>query len=1167
MAKGRKSTKKATSAAANKTRGFTNTSLQITNNYLGGLIKDTYRSYLDPKFWTHARNAINNSTEGDVGVLGNEPANLECGIVPYTIIGAIHLYADEWIIFSTDNSNSEIGRFDDSECSYTTLVNDDCLNFNKQNLITGAAKENFDCTWQIYFDDGRNPSRSLNVDDIPYIQQIASIQGDPCIVYENVLPLQLDCDKIRLAPLMDTPCIRLIKGESGGQLRNGMYQAFIAYTVNGQVQGDYIGISNLQSLFDHDVNTGSLRLILDSDTVDQDFEEFELVILSNNQQEVVAKRIGLYSTNTVSIEIDFIDQALPTIPLSRIPLIRPAYEKSEQMYVVGDYLIRSGPTEQFDFNYQPLANQIKTEFIVAEYPANYYYNGGNKVGYMRDEVYSFFIRFIYNTGERSNSYHIPGRVARGNNPNNPEFIANKPAPGNLRAGAEDAQATGNDVLDTGERNFQVYNTARLETFSLNPAPSNIVGAIGGPVDLNDPVDPGRLIARGEMAYWQSTEKYPNKPEVWNSTYTDPNTNINIGNTSQEIFDLCGKYIRHHKMPNEDCGEALYLTDNNNSNEKIRLLGVDFSNIRRPVFNDGTPILNIVGYEILRGSREGNKSILAKGIFRNMREYFPVQGTTFSTGNIINKTLYPNYPYNELDGYEYQAANGTFSGPGDVFFWQPETISFPNGVQGIPINVDPALNQDNSSYPNTINPNAPKGAPPLTGYRKDVFTFHSPELSFKRPFLNAFETRLYAQRNGESSGRFINSERHPGFKLLRNNAIIFSALLGMGYGLQNLQGKTSRTVLPIQMNYLGFVGPHRFESETSNGKISNSKFTKGTNSGRMTYEPDYDGTPVNRNLAGDEVEEMGAVAPGLNEESKEIAEASAGEAAEQNEETHASAFGQTADVDFSGGVKGVIKDLADIKNGIFNKNFVSLITNQDASLGELISANTFSELADAHLTTAGSLPGTTGGGTTITIEGGLAERLPTVMRAFYGLSMYFNAVADGGQQIIEAILNFSSFYNLDLKYISEGFYYNTDPIAPDTRFRSQNLDAAYIGSSFQNFGDGFSNRLFKINNLFRPNTVAIQTDDDLPDPLSVIDNSRISLGRVTDEDATTNRQRFRAYKYLNNTWKRDISVNYGGLKFQFENQYGQLEGIRQVPIRDCVRKFKPRGGPEKTGPMK
>ena len=51
---------------------------------------------------------------------------------------------------------------------------------------------------------------------------------------------------------------------------------------------------------------------------------------------------------------------------------------------------------------------------------------------------------------------------------------------------------------------------------------------------------------------------------------------------------------------------------------MRIVGVQFKNILRPVDNDGDVIPNIVGYEILRGSRENNKSILAKGIFRNMR---------------------------------------------------------------------------------------------------------------------------------------------------------------------------------------------------------------------------------------------------------------------------------------------------------------------------------------------------------------------------------------------------------------------------------------------------------------------------------------------------------------------------------------------------------------------
>jgi hypothetical protein len=88
-------------------------------------------------------------------------------------------------LFSTDNINSEIGLFDDSKCEYTTLVNDPCLNFNKKHLITGAAKENFDCSWQVYWDDGNNPSRTLNLDDIPFTYKLFSNPGDDCVIYDR----------------------------------------------------------------------------------------------------------------------------------------------------------------------------------------------------------------------------------------------------------------------------------------------------------------------------------------------------------------------------------------------------------------------------------------------------------------------------------------------------------------------------------------------------------------------------------------------------------------------------------------------------------------------------------------------------------------------------------------------------------------------------------------------------------------------------------------------------------------------------------------------------------------------------------------------------------------------------------------------------------------------
>ena len=300
------------SAAAGKPHS----SVTDTRVFLKGMVKDANASFQAKQAWSHARNAANNSTDGDTGVVGNEPANLPCGNVPYTVIGAIHLYGDQWVLYSTDDINSEIGLFDDSKCAYSSIVNDSCLNFSTEHLIVGAAKENFDCTWQVYWDDGNNPSRTLNINDVPYIQIEVSGDSGPCVIYQDTN--RLDCEKIRLAPLLDTPCIKVSKAESGGQLRNGSYQVFIAYTVNEQKVTDYIGVSNIQSLFDHDGTAGSLKIEVSN--LDQEFEFYELVIVSNNQANTVAKKIGLYSTEQTNIEIDYIDQSLVTVPLELIPL-------------------------------------------------------------------------------------------------------------------------------------------------------------------------------------------------------------------------------------------------------------------------------------------------------------------------------------------------------------------------------------------------------------------------------------------------------------------------------------------------------------------------------------------------------------------------------------------------------------------------------------------------------------------------------------------------------------------------------------------------------------------------------------------------------------------------------------------------------------------------------
>ena len=954
-----------------------------TQSFSKGMMKDIHESIQPQANWVHARNVANHSVDGDLGVIGNEPANLECGSIPYTVIGAIHKYGDEWIIYSTDDTTSAIGLFDDSKCEYTSLVTDPCLNFKTSHLITGVSKENYDCSWQVYWDDGLNPSRTLNLDNIPRVQVETTTPGDSCVTFEDSPQcFNLDCEKLRLAPLLTTPCLKLSKAEDGGQLRNGTYQAYAAYVVNEQRVTDYIGISNLQSLWDHAGTGGSLNLTV-SNLDREEFEYFELVILSNNQQNQVAKKIGIYNTDTKAISIDFIDPALPSVPLEVIPLRNPAYEKSDAIFVVNDYLIRKGPTTQFDFNYQPQANEIETSWVVKEYPANYYHKGGNSIGFMRDEQYAFFIRWIYNTGERSASYHIPGRAPLTNGQNQFGNTVNESAP-----------SVSADTVTTGEYNFQTYNTAFVTQPNLS------VGASDG----------GFIIAKGKMGYWESTEKYDSrKPERW-------------GN-------LCGKPIRHHKMPTEETDESLQLT--NSEGTSIRVLGVEFDNIERPKDNDGNYIPNIVGYEILRGSREGAKSILGKGIFKNMRKYDVPDAEDLTQSSV--QGLYPNYPFNDLRD--------------DVFFSETETSGCAKWANGL------------------------DDFKPLSGYTKDVFTFHSPELMFRRPFLNAYETRIYGQVDGNMTGTFYASEDHPQFKLLRNGAAILAAIIGVGYAIGRVRGDKT----------FGVRGP--------NTHISSAPLYWALGFGSGATVP------------GTSVAEGGLMS----------AAASAG-------------LGISSIVD--GLLSSLIEDVTDTA-GLFTGSSIWTETqlNAENALGVLSSI----------------IPGINSGHTFESYEKSHPTgNLPKTLAALLSGSIGRTNIATGGDEIIELIYNLTKHSDHAFKMNSYGIYTNFSSLPNGSRFRSKTFDSNYIDSSFQLFDSA----KYKVNNLFRPSTVVVSQEKEFPVP-SVVDKSRFAIGGDAD---TTTRGNLKKPEVPR---RRQISALYGALKFNFENQYGQLDQIKQVAMRGCI----------------
>jgi hypothetical protein len=126
------------------------------NTFNKGMLKDYNDTFVGEGLYTHARNAVNNSHDGQVGVIGNEPSNLFCIKFPYTLIGSIHLTDDQWAVFLTDDVNSEIGIFDESACTYSKLLNDPCLGFKLSNLITGTYRRRYDCERLFYWLTTRN---------------------------------------------------------------------------------------------------------------------------------------------------------------------------------------------------------------------------------------------------------------------------------------------------------------------------------------------------------------------------------------------------------------------------------------------------------------------------------------------------------------------------------------------------------------------------------------------------------------------------------------------------------------------------------------------------------------------------------------------------------------------------------------------------------------------------------------------------------------------------------------------------------------------------------------------------------------------------------------------------------------------------------------------------
>ena len=522
---------------------------------------------------------------------------------------------------------------------------------------------------------------------------------------ESINSLTTACERLKLFPDFCQAEVYPTSVDSGGRLKAGVYSFSLAYSdENGKELTDYIDFSNPIPVYERAITeqteyetSKSIRVSIDHRT--PIFDYFNLTVAENINEVTTYHLVGTYRVNQSSLKDSIVYTGDYSSTFSSItPLIRsPHYENAEIIEKQNDILMLADLVETPKYNFQPIASQLKLKWETVQMPVDKKFDYSNPEvayffrTYQRDEVYPFGIKFKLKNGKYTDVFHIPGRLASAD-----DLAAMNPA-------NNDVFTVQNDCLSTtGLKKWQVYNTgAQNSTYSLNDPnkqEEQYSCAITG-------------YQAGDFGYWESTETYPCYEEVWGT--------------------LAGQPIRHHKFPDSA------ITHIHKNNEAIIYpIGVRLDEaIVESVFNGATvydplntygnhqiPVKELVcGYELVRGNRVNNKSVIAKGLIYDVGRLYDR-----TTGNSY---YYPNYPYNDL-------------------------------------NIDPYIKTDSKWYDRGDRGLSTGDYPLHDGFGDPAqrFTFHSPDTHFQYPKIGT-ELKLETLEYGTVQGHFVPVLDHPQYKFL------------------------------------------------------------------------------------------------------------------------------------------------------------------------------------------------------------------------------------------------------------------------------------------------------------------------------------------------------------------------------------------------------------------
>ena len=311
-------------------------------------------------------------------------------------------------------------------CTYTTLIQDDCnncLNFNPNYPIHNIILKQEACGYTMTFASKNNPLRYIIIDKIDYY----TYTGDVNCGIDNTEDTCLDCDKLRVFPLYIQPHIYPQAINYGGNLRRGVYEFYIAYCDKlGNELSPYISATNPVTIFDPNniqlnqtdrFDTTNYAIKLKVDNLDRKFNFYKIAVIEKTDVSEITSVFeeGIHSiTDTNILYTSNGSENDKRLNINRLFIEKPVYKNFGGIVSSNGYLFGYDYEVEKEWNLQPVVNLMGSflKWQTVEAGEDLYKDGVNVSmykGYMRDEVYTFGIRFITKDGYKTSVFPLIGR--------------------------------------------------------------------------------------------------------------------------------------------------------------------------------------------------------------------------------------------------------------------------------------------------------------------------------------------------------------------------------------------------------------------------------------------------------------------------------------------------------------------------------------------------------------------------------------------------------------------------------------------------------------------------------------------------------------------------------------------------------------------------------------